>query len=115
MKDTAFPVLSEDITLSNLIFNDLEACNELADSLQSRIKSDEKAIDDCINLSNEKDEQIANLLNQAKLIDEMLKTCDEVQKKKDRKVKFLKFTRNIAICVAGLEAAYIGLKLVFEK
>lgn len=115
MKDTAFPINSEDITLSNLIFNDLEACSELSDSLQVQLKMYEKTTKEATEIISEQSSQMANLLNQLNLTDEMLKACDKAEKKKERKIKMLKFTRNILIAVAGLEAGYIGLKLLFSK
>lgn len=54
-------------------------------------------------------------MNQVNLEDEMLEACDKDVEKKDRKIKFLKFTRNVLICFAGLEAAYIGVKALFSK
>lgn len=114
MKDTAFPITSEDITLSNLIFNDLEACNELADSLQSRITNYEKTTKQYAELSDKKDEQISNLLNQGNLYQDMVDACDKAEKKKERKIKFLKFTRNVLIGIVVAEAGYIGYKQVFK-
>ena len=96
------------------MFNDLEACNELADSLQSRITNYEKTTKESSKIIAKQDEQMANLLNQVNLEKDMLDACDKAVAKKDRKIKFLKFTRTVAVCAAGLEAVYIGVKAMFK-
>jgi len=97
------------------MFNDLEACIELTDSLQVRINKYEETVNKAIDIIGKQDIQLDNLLNQVNLEAAMLEVCDNVEKKQEKKIKFLKFTRNIAICAAGLEACYIGVKLAFQK
>ncbi len=59
-------------------------------------------------------DQISNLTNQVNLEAEMLDVCEKSENKKDRKIKLLKFTRNVVIAILAIETAYIGVKVVLK-
>lgn len=65
-------------------------------------------------LSQQKDEQIDNLLNQVNLEAEMLYVCEMTEKKQVKKIKRLSLIRNILFCIVGLEGVYIGVQSVLK-
>lgn len=94
----------------------MEACNEVADSLQSRLNNyEKKVVPECESeLTKQKEiEENLNLQVEAKEIS--LGMCERNETKQQRKITGLKILRNILIAVVGVEAGYIGFKSIFKN
>lgn len=105
--DTASIVSNEFITLSNHAFADLEACNELADSLHAQNRNYEllKKKDEEIISNLEKSEK--NLSAQVEAQSIGLELCEKNEAIQQRKITRMKIFRNILVAVIGVESGYI--------
>jgi len=108
--DTVYSVSKETINAYNLSINYLDACNEVADSLQSRIDTYENAVipalEDVIELSKGIEDNLKDQVAESGALIDLYKKSD---KKSSRKILSLKVQRNILAATACVGIIFSGL------
>ncbi len=110
--DTACLVSLSTIKIYNHVYADLEACNELADSLFSEIQTHDRIEIQNQKIIDDSEIQIANLEGQVKEKVIQSDLSAKQLKRANRKLKVAKFIGSGAGVVALAEAAYIGIQSI---
>lgn len=115
VKDTAYSVSPSDVNSVNHMKADLDACNELADSLDSRLQNYEslKLQDDAtIKKFQDDNKNLESQVNQLGILNSSYKAGESKEKRKNRFAKG--FATGFGI-IAIIEAGYIAISKVFRQ
>ena len=112
--DTAFSVSNDNISTVNHMMVDLDACNELADSLNSTIKNYKILSEKDLKITSQQAKDIQLLEKQVSDLTELKELYKSGEKKEKTKNRFTKALASGFGIVAAAEAVWIGIKSLTE-